>query len=64
MELKCTFDCDAKLLANQPLTSYFSRYIVGRTEEKLEKVVEVHGKDIAGQIIPIVGDVSTKDGVQ
>jgi len=39
-------------------------YIVGRTEEKLEKVVEVHGKDIAGEIIPIVGDVSTKDGVQ
>jgi FlaA1/EpsC-like NDP-sugar epimerase len=39
-------------------------YIVGRTEEKLEKVVEVHGKGIAGQIIPIVGDVSTKDGVQ
>jgi NADP-dependent 3-hydroxy acid dehydrogenase YdfG len=39
-------------------------YIVGRTKEKLEKVVEVHGKDIPGQIIPIVGDVSTKDGVQ
>ena len=39
-------------------------YIVGRTEEKLEKVVEAHGKDIAGEIIPIVGDVSTKDGVQ
>jgi len=39
-------------------------YIVGRTEEKLERVVEVHGKDIAGQIIPIVGDVSTKAGVQ
>lgn len=39
-------------------------YIVGRTEEKLEKVVEVHGKDISGQIIPIVGDVQTKDGVQ
>lgn len=39
-------------------------YIVGRTEEKLEKVVEVHGKDISGQIIPIVGDVRTKDGVQ
>lgn len=39
-------------------------YIVGRTEEKLEKVMEVHGKDIPGQIIPIVGDVSTKDGVQ
>ena len=38
-------------------------YIVGRTEEKLEKVVEVHGQNIAGQIIPIVGDVSTKEGV-
>ena len=38
-------------------------YIVGRTEEKLEKVVEAHGQNIAGQIIPIVGDVSTKDGV-
>lgn len=39
-------------------------YIVGRTEEKLEKVVEVHGQNIKGQVIPIVGDVSTKDGVQ
>jgi NADP-dependent 3-hydroxy acid dehydrogenase YdfG len=39
-------------------------YIVGRTEEKLETVVKVHGKDIAGQIIPIVGDVSTKEGVE
>ena len=39
-------------------------YIVGRTEEKLEKVVEAHGKDISGQIIPVVGDVQTKDGVQ
>jgi FlaA1/EpsC-like NDP-sugar epimerase len=39
-------------------------YIVGRTEEKLEKVAEVHGKDIPGQIIPIVGNVATKDGVQ
>jgi FlaA1/EpsC-like NDP-sugar epimerase len=39
-------------------------YIVGRTEEKLQKVAEVHGKDIAGKIIPVVGDVSTKEGVQ
>lgn len=39
-------------------------YIVGRTEEKLERVVEVHGKGIAGQIIPIVGDVASKEGVQ
>jgi NADP-dependent 3-hydroxy acid dehydrogenase YdfG len=39
-------------------------YIVGRTEEKLERVVEAHGKNIAGQIIPIVGDVESKEGVQ
>ena len=39
-------------------------YIVGRTEEKLERVVEHHGKDIAGEIIPIVGDVASKEGVQ
>lgn len=38
-------------------------YIVGRTEQKLQKVVEVHGQGISGQIIPIVGDVSTKEGV-
>lgn len=39
-------------------------YIAGRTREKLDRVVEVHGKDIAGQIIPLVGDVSSKEGVQ
>jgi NADP-dependent 3-hydroxy acid dehydrogenase YdfG len=39
-------------------------YICGRTEEKLKNVVEAHGKGISGQIIPIVGDVSTKDGVE
>ncbi|KAF2130746.1 NAD(P)-binding protein [Dothidotthia symphoricarpi CBS 119687] len=38
-------------------------YIVGRTEEKLETVAEVHGKNIAGSIIPVVGNVATKDGV-
>lgn len=39
-------------------------YIVGRTEEKLERVAEIYGKDTAGQIIPIQGDVSTKEGVE
>jgi len=39
-------------------------YIVGRTEEKLDRVVEVHDKEIAGEIIPIQGDVATKEGVQ
>jgi NAD(P)-dependent dehydrogenase (short-subunit alcohol dehydrogenase family) len=39
-------------------------YIVGRTEEKLDRVAEIYGKGISGQIIPIVGDVSTKEGAQ
>jgi len=39
-------------------------YIVGRTLEKLQKVQEVHGKDIAGQIIPLQGDVTKKDNVE
>jgi len=39
-------------------------YIVGRTKEKLDTVVEVHGKGIAGEIIPLVGDVTDKDGVR
>lgn len=39
-------------------------YIVGRTEEKLDTVVEAHGKNIAGEIIAIAGNVATKDGVQ
>jgi NADP-dependent 3-hydroxy acid dehydrogenase YdfG len=39
-------------------------YIVGRTEEKLEKVAEQYGKDIPGQIIPIVGDVADKESVK
>ncbi|KAF2086463.1 NAD(P)-binding protein [Saccharata proteae CBS 121410] len=39
-------------------------YIVGRTKEKLDQVVKVHGQNIAGEIIPIVGDVTDKDGVE
>jgi len=39
-------------------------YIVGRTKEKLDQVVEAHGKNIAGQIIPLVGDVTDKEGVE
>lgn len=39
-------------------------YIVGRTKEKLEKTVEVHGKDIAGQLIPIVADISEKSELE
>ena len=39
-------------------------YIVGRTEEKLEKVVEVHGKGIAGEIIPLVADITSKEEIR
>jgi NAD(P)-dependent dehydrogenase (short-subunit alcohol dehydrogenase family) len=38
-------------------------YITGRTEEKLEKVVELYGKDILGQIIPISADISQKSEI-
>jgi len=38
-------------------------YIVGRTEEKLERVAETYGKDIAGQIIPLTADISKKDAI-
>jgi NAD(P)-dependent dehydrogenase (short-subunit alcohol dehydrogenase family) len=39
-------------------------YIVGRTEEKLERVVETHGKDIAGQIIPLTADITSKQDIK
>ncbi|KAI4250523.1 MAG: hypothetical protein L6R40_000122 [Gallowayella cf. fulva] len=39
-------------------------YIVGRTEEKLERVAETHGKGISGQIIPLVADITSKKDIQ
>jgi short-subunit dehydrogenase involved in D-alanine esterification of teichoic acids len=38
-------------------------YIVGRTAEKLETVIETYGKDIAGKIIASTADVSKKDSI-
>ena len=38
-------------------------YIVGRTEEKLETVVKTHGEGIAGEIIPLVGDITDKKDI-
>lgn len=53
------------LMAVQALAKNGAKvYIAGRTSEKLERVVEVHGKDIAGQIIPITADVASKEGVK
>jgi NAD(P)-dependent dehydrogenase (short-subunit alcohol dehydrogenase family) len=39
-------------------------YIVGRTKEKLDKVVQTYNKDIEGEIIPIQGDVSSKEDIK
>lgn len=38
-------------------------YIVGRTEDKLERVVETYGQNIPGQIIPITADISSKSEI-
>ncbi|KAG7291425.1 hypothetical protein NEMBOFW57_001444 [Staphylotrichum longicolle] len=38
-------------------------YIVGRTGEKLDKVVSTYNKDIEGEIIALPGDVRKKDEV-
>lgn len=38
-------------------------YIVGRTEEKLENVVKAHGQNIAGEIIPITADITSKSEI-
>ena len=53
------------LMAVQALATNGAKvYIAGRSAEKLDRVVEAHGKGISGQIIPVTADVSTKDGVQ
>jgi NAD(P)-dependent dehydrogenase (short-subunit alcohol dehydrogenase family) len=39
-------------------------YICGRTEDKLDRVAELYGKDIPGQIIPITADVSKKEEIK
>ena len=39
-------------------------YIVGRTEEKLQTVAKIHGKNIAGEIIPLVGDITSKENIE
>lgn len=38
-------------------------YICGRTQEKLETVAKTYSQDIAGQIIPITADVTSKDDI-
>jgi NAD(P)-dependent dehydrogenase (short-subunit alcohol dehydrogenase family) len=38
-------------------------YIVGRSEDKLENVVKTHGQNIAGEIIPITADITSKSEI-
>jgi len=52
------------LMATQALAVNGAKvYIVGRTEEKLQRVADTYGKDIPGQIIPLVADVTKKDDI-
>lgn len=39
-------------------------YIVGRSEIKLRTAADVHGKNIRGEIIPLVGNVACKDEIK
>ncbi len=39
-------------------------YIVGRNEKKLNAVVQHHGTNIAGEIIPLVGDITDKNEIR
>lgn len=53
------------LMAAQALAVNGARvYIVGRTEKKLKAATEAHGKNIPGEIIPLVGDVSDKKDIK
>lgn len=53
------------LMATQALAVNGAKvYIIGRTGEKLENVVESWGKDIAGEIIPITADISDKASIK
>lgn len=38
-------------------------YIIGRTLEKLQTVAETYGKNISGQIIPLQGDITSKQDI-
>ena len=38
-------------------------YITGRTREKLDQVVKIHGQNIAGEIIPLQADITDKQSI-
>ncbi|KAJ5225596.1 hypothetical protein N7468_006821 [Penicillium chermesinum] len=52
------------LMAAQALAVNGSKvYITGRTKEKLDRVAEIYNKNIPGQIIPIVADITDKASI-
>ncbi|PLB54218.1 short chain dehydrogenase/reductase family [Aspergillus steynii IBT 23096] len=52
------------LMATQALAVNGAKvYITGRTGSKLDRVVELYGRDIPGQIIPITADITDKQAV-
>ncbi|KAB8075278.1 hypothetical protein BDV29DRAFT_172176 [Aspergillus leporis] len=52
------------LMATQALAVNGAKvYITGRTGEKLDRVAELYGKDVPGQIIPITVDITDKASV-
>merc|ERR1712187_1020223 len=52
------------LMATQALAVNGAKvYITGRTGEKLDRVVELYGKNIPGQIVPLTSDVTSKDSI-
>lgn len=53
------------LMATQALAVNGAKvYITGRTGEKLDRVTELYGKSIPGQIIPITSDMTSKESIQ
>lgn len=53
------------LMATQALAVNGAKvYITGRTGEKLDRVVELYGQDIPGEIIPITADITDKQAVE
>ena len=52
------------LMATQSLAVNGAKvYITGRTVEKLNRVAELYGKNIPGQIIPIASDITSKESI-
>jgi len=53
------------LMATQSLAVNGAKvYITGRTGEKLERVAELYGKNIPGQIIPVTADITSKESIK